>query len=74
MYETARLPVDIAIKARMEMHGVGREKTCYWNQSASEVVDWASATFPVCKRATYDQAGWRFAGDTFSSFWMVICL
>ena len=62
--EIARLLVDIAIKARTEMHGVDREETCYW-------IHWPLFRFV---RATYDQAGWRFAGETFSSFWMVICL
>ena len=36
MYEAARLLADIAIKARMEMHGVDREEAC-WLATGFEV-------------------------------------
>ncbi len=39
MYETAKLLVDTAIRAHMQMFGVDRETARYWVSSASEVVD-----------------------------------
>jgi hypothetical protein len=39
MRETARLLVDTAIQAHMQMHGVDRETARYWVKSAAEVAD-----------------------------------
>jgi len=39
MWETAKLMVDIAVKAHMRMHGVDRAVARYWIQSAAEVAD-----------------------------------
>ncbi len=39
MYETAKLLVDSAIKAHMQMHSVDRETARYWISSAMDVVD-----------------------------------
>ena len=38
MYETAKLLVDTAIKAHMQIHGVDRETARYWISSAMDVV------------------------------------
>ncbi len=34
MWETAKLLVDVAIKAHMQMHDVDRETSAYWINSA----------------------------------------
>jgi len=39
MYETAKLLVDTAIKAHMQMFGVDRETASYWIRSAAEASD-----------------------------------
>ena len=39
MWETAKLLVDVAIKAHMEIHGVDRETARYWVFSAVEEED-----------------------------------
>jgi hypothetical protein len=39
MYETAKLLLDTAIKAHMEMFGVDRETARYWVCSAMDVVE-----------------------------------
>jgi hypothetical protein len=39
MFETAKLLVDIAVKAHMQMFGVDRETARYWVSSAMEVVE-----------------------------------
>jgi hypothetical protein len=38
MWETAKILVDIAIQAYMQMHGVDRETARYWVSSAMDVV------------------------------------
>jgi hypothetical protein len=38
MYETAKILVDTAIRAHMEMFGADRETTRYWVCSAMDVV------------------------------------
>ena len=37
MLETAKLLLDTAAKAHMQIHGVDRETALYWIRSASEV-------------------------------------
>jgi hypothetical protein len=39
MWKTAKLLVDAAIKAHMQIHDVDRETASYWISSASEEVD-----------------------------------
>jgi len=39
IWETAKLLVEIAIKAHMQMFGVDRETARYWVRSASDVMD-----------------------------------
>jgi len=37
MLETAKLLLDTAVKAHMQIHGVERDTALYWIRSASEV-------------------------------------
>ena len=39
MYRSAKLLVDAAIKAHMEINGVGRETARYWLNNAMETTD-----------------------------------
>ena len=38
MFETAKILVDIAVKAHMKTFGVDRETASYWIRSAADVV------------------------------------
>lgn len=39
MWESAKLLIDTAIKAHMQIHGVDREAANYWVRSAAEAAD-----------------------------------
>jgi hypothetical protein len=39
MWESAKLLIDTAIKAHMQMHGVDRETARYWVSRATEAAD-----------------------------------